>query len=366
MAPREHPFRCLRASIGSAACSGGIAIQTQKAAAIFPCPRESTILSAMTPDLSIVVPLFNEEENVRPLFEAIAAALRPLPLSAELVLVDDGSSDATFARALELPRGGRPRLRILKLRRNYGQTAAMAAGIAHARGRVIVTMDGDLQNDPADIPRLLAKLEEGFDLVVGWRRERKDHWSRVLPSKIANRLIGWVTGVPIRDNGCSLKAYRADLIKAIPLYAEMHRFIPAMASLAGARIAELEVRHHPRRFGRSKYGFSRIYKVLVDLLAIATILDFARRPVPWLAGAGLLAALCATLAGALFLFARPAPGVAFQGVVMLSGALAAFLLFLAFLSYLLHSTRAARFDRFRLLAARASREPGAAAERFAP
>jgi glycosyltransferase involved in cell wall biosynthesis len=306
----------------------------------------------MNPDLSIIVPLYNEEDNVRPLFEAIAEALAPLPLSAELLLVDDGSQDATFARALELPRDGKPKLRLIKLRRNYGQTAAMSAGIEHARGRILVTMDGDLQNDPRDIPRFLAEIDKGYDLVVGWRKARKDHWSRVLPSKVANRLIGWITGVPIKDNGCSLKAYRAELIKEIPLYAEMHRFIPAMASLAGARIAEIEVRHHPRRFGRSKYGFSRIYKVLVDLVVIATILDFTRRPMRWLLGTGGLTAVVGGAAAALYSSTRAEPGVAFQGVVMLSGALATFLLFLAFLSYLLHSVRASRLDLFRRLAAR--------------
>jgi glycosyltransferase involved in cell wall biosynthesis len=306
----------------------------------------------MNPDLSIIVPLYNEEDNVRPLFEAIAEALAPLPLTAELLLVDDGSQDATFARALELPRDGNPKLRLIKLRRNYGQTAAMAAGIEHARGRILVTMDGDLQNDPRDIPRFLAEIDKGYDLVVGWRKARKDHWSRVLPSKVANRLIGWITGVPIKDNGCSLKAYRAELIKEIPLYAEMHRFIPAMASLAGARIAEIEVRHHPRRFGRSKYGFSRIYKVLVDLVVIATILDFTRRPMRWLLGTGGLTAVVGGAAAALYSSTRAEPGVAFQGVVMLSGALATFLLFLAFLSYLLHSVRASRLDLVRRLAAR--------------
>lgn len=308
----------------------------------------------MTIDLSIIIPLYNEEDNVRPLFDAIAAAVAPLPLMVELLLVDDGSRDATFARALELPRDGKPKLRLIKLRRNYGQTAAMVAGIEHAHGRVLITLDGDLQNDPQDIPRLLAEIEKGFDLVVGWRKARKDHWSRVLPSKIANRLIGWITGVPIKDNGCSLKAYRAEIIKAIPLYAEMHRFIPAMASLAGARITEIEVRHHPRRFGHSKYGFSRIYKVLVDLVVIATILDFARRPMRWLLGTGGLAAGVGCLASGLFVLTRAEPGVAFQGVVMLSGALTAFLLFLALLSYLLHSVRTPRFDLFRMLAARSA------------
>ncbi len=309
-------------------------------------------MAAMSVDLSIIVPLYNEEDNVRPLFEAIAAAVAPLPLDVELLLVDDGSRDATFARALELPRHTKPKLRLIKLRRNYGQTAAMAAGIAHARGRILITMDGDLQNDPQDIPRFLAEIDEGFDLVVGWRKARKDHWSRVWPSKVANRLIGWITGVPIKDNGCSLKAYRAELIKAIPLYAEMHRFIPAMASLAGARIAEIEVRHHPRRFGRSKYGFSRIYKVLVDLVVIATLLDFARRPMRWLLGTAGLAAAVACVATGLFVLTRATPGVAFQGVAMLAGALTAFLVFLGLLSYLLHSTRAPWLDRFRLLAAR--------------
>ena len=173
-------------------------------------------------------------------------------------------------------------LRVVKFRRNAGQTAAMAAGIDHARGEVLITMDGDLQNDPQDIPLFLAKIAEGYDLVVGWRHDRQDHWSRVLPSKVANWLIGKVTGVPIKDNGCSLKAYRADLIKNIPLYNEMHRFIPAMASLAAPRIAQIKVRHHARRFGQSKYGFSRIYKVFVDLVTIRSILSFSRRPATWL------------------------------------------------------------------------------------
>jgi glycosyltransferase involved in cell wall biosynthesis len=178
-------------------------------------------------------------------------------------------------------------VRVVKFRRNYGQTAAMAAGIEFARGDVLVTMDGDLQNDPADIGNFLAKIEEGYDIVVGWRFNRQDKLiSRKIPSRIANRLIARVTGVPIRDNGCSLKAYRASLIKKIPLYSEMHRFIPAMASIAGPRIAEIKVRHHARRFGKSKYGLSRTYKVLLDLLVIKTLTSFAARPLLWF---GLLA-----------------------------------------------------------------------------
>ncbi len=306
-------------------------------------------------DLSVVVPLYNEEDNVGPLYAALAAVLRDLPLRAELVLVDDGSTDATFARARRLPRDPRLPVRIVRFRRNCGQTAAMAAGIRLARGRVIVTMDGDLQNDPRDIPRLLAKLEEGYDLVVGWRRDRKDHWSRVLPSRVANRLIGWVTGVPIRDNGCSLKAYRADLIRRIPLYAEMHRFIPAMASLAAPRIAEIEVRHHPRRFGRSKYGFSRIYKVLLDLLAIRAILDFARRPVLWLAG---LAAAAFVTAAPFALLALDGltgsgrPSVVWSALTLLAGSLGLFALALAFLVQTVHRGRARELDLYRRLSCR--------------
>jgi glycosyltransferase involved in cell wall biosynthesis len=235
----------------------------------------------MAPDLSIVVPLYNEEESVRPLYAAIVQGVEPLGVSFEIVLVDDGSRDGTVRVADEIARAD-PRVCLVKFRRNYGQTPAMAAGIAEARGGIIVTMDGDLQNDPADIGELLARIEEGYDIVVGWRHERQDKlWSRKVPSRIANALIAKVTGVPIRDNGCSLKAYRACLIKRIPLYSEMHRFIPAMASIAGPRIAEIRVRHHARRFGSSKYGLSRIYKVLLDLMVIKTVASFTTRPMLW-------------------------------------------------------------------------------------
>jgi glycosyltransferase involved in cell wall biosynthesis len=311
----------------------------------------------MTFALSIIVPLFNEEENVGPMYEAIRQAVAGLGKPIEIVFVDDGSRDQTFAAAEALPRHqGNAHLRLVKFRRNYGQTAAMAAGIEHARGRILITMDGDLQNDPADIPLFLEKIEEGYDLVVGWRHDRQDHWSRVLPSKVANWLIGKATGVPIKDNGCSLKAYRAALIKAIPLYSEMHRFIPAMSSLAGARIAEIKVRHHPRKFGRSKYGFSRIYKVFLDLLAISTILGFYRRPVAGFAMIAVTASLVTLVslisAVAHAVIAPDQPGIVFSGLTVLSGALAIFLLFLGLLSQLIHSTMTRRFDPFRRLAAR--------------
>lgn len=235
----------------------------------------------MALDLSIVVPLYNEEESVRPLYAAIVSGVERLGVTFEIVLVDDGSRDGTVRVVDEIARAD-PRVCLVKFRRNYGQTPAMAAGIAEARGGIIVTMDGDLQNDPADIGELLAQIEAGHDIVVGWRYDRQDKlWTRKVPSRIANALIAKATGVPIRDNGCSLKAYRACLIKQIPLYSEMHRFIPAMASIAGPRIAEIRVRHHARRFGASKYGLSRIYKVLLDLMVIKTVASFTARPMLW-------------------------------------------------------------------------------------
>lgn len=233
------------------------------------------------PKVSIIVPFYNEEENIKRMHAAIAAAIEPIGVSFEMVFVDDGSKDATASLALEIARND-PRVRFVRFRRNYGQTPAMAAGIEHARGEILITMDGDLQNDPGDIQNFLAKIDEGNDIVVGWRFNRQDKLvSRKIPSRIANWIIGKVTGVPIKDNGCSLKAFRGSLIKNIPLYSEMHRFIPAMASIAGPRIAEIKVRHHARQFGQSKYGLSRIYKVLLDLLVIKTVSSFTSRPLVW-------------------------------------------------------------------------------------
>lgn len=247
--------------------------------------------------LSIVVPLYNEEENIQPLYKAITSALDGKIASYEVVLVDDGSKDETGFLA-ELLVEQDPRIRVVRFRRNYGQTAAMAAGIKQARGDVIVTMDGDLQNDPTDIPMLLSLIEEGNDIAVGWRRKRKDGKARVFVSKVANRIMAKVMGVAVRDSGCSLKAYRATLIQDIPLYGEMHRFIPALSQLAGARLAQVEVKHHPRRYGVSKYGFSRIYKVMLDIISIRALLSFARQPFLWLGPI----ALGAFFAGILFLF----------------------------------------------------------------
>jgi glycosyltransferase involved in cell wall biosynthesis len=232
---------------------------------------------ATPPELSVVAPLFNESANVKPLAEWIFEALREYPSSYEVILVDDGSQDDTWAQVAAVAEDRR--VRGLRLGRNVGQTAAMMAGFDHARGRVIVSLDGDLQNDPRDIPALVAKLDEGYDLVCGWRERRQDKLLlRRIPSWVANRLIRRLTGVQITDNGCSLKAYRRELLDRISLYAEQHRFIPALSASVGARITEMPVRHHARRFGESKYGISRTVKVLVDLLTLKMITTFRSRP----------------------------------------------------------------------------------------
>jgi len=301
-------------------------------------------------DLTVVVPLYNEAESVRPLHDSIHAALDEQALDYEILLVDDGSEDATGEMAAALA-GADARLRVISFRRNYGQTAAMVAGIEHARGRIIVTMDGDLQNDPADIPLFLEKLAQGYDVVVGWRHRRQDRFlSRRLPSVIANWLLGKVTGVPVRDSGCSLKAYRTAIIQRIPLYSEMHRFIPAMSSLAGTRTAEIRVRHHARRFGRSKYGLSRIWKVLLDLVAIKLILSFLARPLTafaLMAGACLAAAL---LALGVDLYEARAAGlggtVVLPGVALLYTTLAISLVFCGVLAELVYRTGSVKIDSF--------------------
>lgn len=253
------------------------------------------------PDLSIVAPLYNESENVRPLVKWIGQALESYHGGFEIILVDDGSRDDTWNQVLAV--AADPRVRGLRLGRNVGQTAAMMAGFDHARGSVIVSLDGDLQNDPRDIPALISKLDEGYDLVCGWRRQRQDKLIlRRLPSWVANRIIRRLTGVLITDNGCSLKAYRRDLLNRIDLYAEQHRFIPALSASVGARITEMPVRHHPRRFGESKYGISRTVKVLIDLLTLKMITTFRSRPLAGFALAAVPALGAAVIFGGLWLF----------------------------------------------------------------
>ncbi|MEQ8463038.1 glycosyltransferase family 2 protein [Coleofasciculus sp. E1-EBD-02] len=228
--------------------------------------------------LSVVVPIYNEVASIPHLVDAVAASLKANQLSYEIVCVDDGSQDGSTELLLELARS-RPDLKAVILRRNYGQTAAMSAGFKHAQGRVIVMIDGDLQNEPADIPALLAKIEEGYDLVSGWRKERQDAaLTRLLPSKIANWLIGKVTGVKLHDYGCSLKAYRSELVADMHLYGELHRFLPALAYIEGARITEIPVRHHARRYGQSKYGLGRTFRVIMDLVTVFFMKKFLTRP----------------------------------------------------------------------------------------
>jgi glycosyltransferase involved in cell wall biosynthesis len=233
----------------------------------------------MRPELSVVIPVYNEVENVSDLHAQLTAALEPIGRPYEILLVDDGSTDGTRA-ALAAIEAGDPRVRVLRLRRNFGQTAAFSAGFDHARGDVIVTSDGDLQNDPRDIPALLSRLEEGdgFDMVCGWRRKRHDSFSRVLPSRIANGLISWSTGVHLHDYGCSLKAIRAEVVRGLKLYGEMHRFIPAVASWMGVSVTEMEVNHRPRTRGSSKYGIGRTLRVLLDLFTVKFMLAYGTRP----------------------------------------------------------------------------------------
>jgi glycosyltransferase involved in cell wall biosynthesis len=264
---------------------------------------------SVDPFLSIVVPVHNEEDNVGPMWEAIRGALTGWDRSWEALFVDDGSRDGSLPRLLAIARADR-RLRVVHLRRNAGQTPAMAEGFARARGCVIVSMDGDLQNDPRDIPVLVAKIEEGFDVVCGWRKDRKDKWlSRKLPSRIANRIIAVMTGVPIHDNGCSLKAYRAEVIQSLRLYSDMHRFLPALSSMAGARIAEIVVRHHPRVHGTSKYGISRTFKVLADMVTIKMLTQFGTRPGVWFGALAIPFVFLGTLAAVAWMASLSDPAV---------------------------------------------------------
>ena len=277
-------------------------------------------------DISVVLPLYNEEENVHPLYEELAEVLDGLPQKGEIVFVDDGSKDGTLA-ALEAIQKQDARVRVVSLRRNFGQTAAMSAGFDHARGRVIITMDGDLQNDPHDIPKLLAKLDEGFDVVTGWRVNRQDAFlSRKLPSRLANRLISRVTGVSLHDYGCTLKAFRREVIENIHLYGEMHRFIPAIASGMGIAIAEIGVNHRARRFGVSKYGISRTIRVILDLMTVKFLLSYATRPLHVFGTVGIAATAAGFLLALWLVIQRQFFGVALGDRPMLL--LAVLLMFL--------------------------------------
>jgi glycosyltransferase involved in cell wall biosynthesis len=244
----------------------------------------------MNIDLSIVIPVFNEENSVKILYKEVRNSVDETKATYEIIFVDDGSTDQTSKYLKEIvdveKLENRPhaRTKIIRFSGNFGQTSAMQAGFDHARGDIIVSLDGDLQNDPADIVKLLDKLDEGYDVVCGWRKDRKDKaLTRILPSKVANWMIGKITGVPIHDNGCSLKAYRSSVIKSVKLYSDMHRFIPAMSTIADAKIAEIVVNHRPRKFGKTKYGLSRIWKVISDIITIKMIIHFHNQPILWFA-----------------------------------------------------------------------------------
>ena len=261
-------------------------------------------------DISVVVPLYNEEDNVQLLYEEIKGVLDTMAEQAEIVFVDDGSRDNTLAK-LEAIQAGDDHVRVVSLRRNFGQTAAMTAGFDHARGGIIITMDGDLQNDPHDIPQLVAKLNEGYDVVTGWRHDRQDAFlSRRLPSQLANRLISWVTGVGLHDYGCTLKAFRREVIDNINLYGEMHRFIPAIASGMGISFTEVKVNHRARRFGTSKYGISRTIRVVLDLITVKFMLSYATRPLHVFGTVGVVSSLLGVLIALVLTVQRQLYGVA--------------------------------------------------------
>jgi glycosyltransferase involved in cell wall biosynthesis len=248
-------------------------------------------------ELSVVAPVFNEEENLFPLHRQLTLTLSRLGKSFEMIFINDGSSDGSYAALCRLAEED-PKVKVINFRRNFGQTAAISAGFDHARGAVIIVMDADLQNDPADIPLLLNKLAEGYDVASGWRKDRRDkEFGRIFTSRLANWLIGLFTGVKLHDSGCSLKAYRAEIVRGTHLYGEMHRFIPALTSLMGARICEVPVTHHPRKFGKSKYGFNRILKVLLDLITVKFLSSFATKPLYMFGGVGVTLLALSILAG---------------------------------------------------------------------
>lgn len=255
------------------------------------------------PEISIVVPVLNERASLPQLVEGVRAVARALPPT-ELIVVDDGSTDGSAAWLTAAHRDD-PWVKVVRLTRNFGQTAALAAGFEHARGGVVVTLDGDLQNDPADIPRLLGKLNEGFDVVSGWRVERAERaWTRRVPSSVANRIISRLSGVHLHDYGCTLKAYRRAVVEEIELYGDAHRFLPALAASIGDRVAEIPVRHRPRAHGESKYGLSRAPRVFLDLLALPFMLRFFNRPIRFFGGVGLMTGFAGGVVLAWLAYAR--------------------------------------------------------------
>ena len=261
--------------------------------------------------LSILIPVYNEEGNLSFLCEKLLVALKKAGRPYEVIFVDDGSSDGSLEILLGL-RDKNPNIKIISFSRNFGQTAALSAGIDFSKGEIIIPMDGDLQNDPEDILTLLQKIEEGYDVVSGWRKGRKDaFFTRRLPSVIANRIISWIGGVSLHDYGCTLKAYRRDILKNIRLYGEMHRFIPIYAQWIGARVAEIPVQHFPRRSGASKYGMSRVFKVILDLMVVKFLLSYSQKPIYVFGGLGLLMILGGFFSGGFAIYLKMVEGVSF-------------------------------------------------------
>lgn len=260
-------------------------------------------MDKQSPDLSVVVPLLDEQDNIGPLYEQISRTLAERD-GYEIIFVDDGSRDNSFNILAGFQKND-PRVRVIRFRKNFGQTAALSAGFAHARGKIVVAIDADLQNDPADIPKMVAKLDEGFDVVSGWRKTRHDNAvTRRLPSKMANWLISTITGVKLHDYGCTLKVYRREVLAETRLYGEMHRFIPALASWSGAKIAEMVVNHRPRTAGAAKYGLGRTWKVLLDLITVNFLGSFSTKPIYVFGGLGLASASGAIILGAILLYQK--------------------------------------------------------------
>jgi len=254
--------------------------------------------------LSVIIPIFNEAQNITPLYRELKNVLEGLRVEHEVIFVDDGSNDGSDEVLQRLAKNDKG-IKVIQFRKNFGQTAALAAGVEHARGEIIVTMDGDGQNDPRDIPRLLEKLEQGYDVASGWRKNRKDPLlNKKFPSALANKLISWLTRVKLHDYGCTLKAYRRDILKDVRLYGEMHRFIPAYASWVGARITEMEVAHYPRRHGRSKYGLSRTTSIILDLMTFLFLQHYSTKPIRLFGGAGITLLGLGIVTGLFVLYRR--------------------------------------------------------------
>lgn len=283
--------------------------------------------------ISVLIPVFNEAENILPLYEKLTFVLNGVDRNYEVIFIDDGSSDGTLS-ALRSICIKDPRIKFISFSRNFGQTPALSAGIDFSKGKIIVPMDGDLQNDPGDIPALLQKIEEGYDVVSGWRKDRKDPFlKRRLPSIIANKIISFIGGVQIHDHGCTLKAYRRDILKNIRLYGEMHRFIPVYARWVGARVSEIPVHHFPRKFGSSKYGVNRVFKVILDLMVVKFLLSYSQKPIYIFGGMGFLMIFGAVLSGAYAVYLKLFQGVSF--ILTPMPILSVFLVVLGFLSILM-------------------------------